>query len=313
MLPVGELLEVRQVHLHPRQQLVPLALVANLQQLLHHVIRELILHHRLERLVLVGGAQHLGDHDLPLLGAAVGEALLDDVARKLVLRQDDDLARERRQDLPPLVLAAVLEHVLHDVVPVLILRELHSLAKNLVHDPLRLLLRRAVLQHALDHPASVRVRGQRQHVTVEGRHDELYPRGGHPLDALLNHVVAVLIANASEHVPVELVHHRRLLSLVEHLQRLLNHPAAVHLQRQRQHVVLELAREEPSLLVRAVFQKLLNDVVSKDVGDELVRAGQHLGEHRRRHLGLRRLQLLLDEPAAVLVARKLHDVIREVG
>ena len=160
VLPVRKLLKVRQVHLHPRQQLIPLTLVANLQQLLHHVVGELILHHRLQGLVLVGGAQHLRDHNLPLLHAAVGEALLDDVAREFVLRQDDNLPRERRQDLPPFLLAAVLQHVLHHVVTVLILRQLSRLSQNLIHDPAHLLLRRAVLQHPLDHPAPVRVRGQ---------------------------------------------------------------------------------------------------------------------------------------------------------
>mmetsp|Transcript_27113 Transcript_27113/g.66501 ORF Transcript_27113/g.66501 Transcript_27113/m.66501 type:complete len:223 (-) Transcript_27113:664-1332(-) len=202
VLPVGVLLQVGQVQLHATQQLLALLLVAHLQQLLHHVVCELVLHHGLQGLVLVGEAQHLVDHDLALALPAVRQALLDHVGRELVLRQEHDLSCQRVQDPPPLVLPTVLQHVLHHIVAVLILGQSTRLAQDLVHDAGALLVVGAVLQHPLDDAAAVGVRGQGEHVAVEGGDDELDAGRGHTFDALLDHVVAVLILHAAQHVAV---------------------------------------------------------------------------------------------------------------
>ena len=60
-------------------------------------------------------------------------------------------------------LLSVLEDVLNDVVSVLVLQQLVRVLVQLLQDGRRL-LRLAVLQDALDHPAAVRVRRERVHL-----------------------------------------------------------------------------------------------------------------------------------------------------
>jgi len=170
-----------------------------------------------------------------------------------------------------------------------------------------------VYRTRLNHSAAVRVGGQRQHVAVERLDDELNLRRRHALDALLHDVVAVLVADAPRDVALELGDERALRVLVDHFERLLNHATSVHLQRQRQDVALELARDGVDLLRGAVREELLHDVVPEHVRHERVRGGEDLVEHELRVLRSRRLELLLNEPRAVLVAGKLHDVLREVA
>ena len=77
------------------------------------------------------GAENLPDHDLALLGAAVGEALLDDVTGEFVLRERHDLPRQRREHGLARCVVPVLKHVLHHVVPVLVARERAGGTQNL--------------------------------------------------------------------------------------------------------------------------------------------------------------------------------------
>ena len=62
-----------------------------------------------------------------------------------------------------------------------------------------------------------------------------------------------------------------------------------------------------------MLKELLDDVVAKDVGHQGVRRRQDLVED---HLLFSRsgpLQLLLDEPGAMLVLRELHHVVCQVA
>ena len=69
------------------------------------------------------------------------------------------------------------------------------------------LLNSAVLQDALYHPAPIRMRRQREHLTVERVHDVLQCHRVHTFDALLHDMVAVLILHTLEDVSVQLLDH----------------------------------------------------------------------------------------------------------
>ena len=62
----------------------------------------------------------------------------------------------------------------------------------------------------------------------------------------------------------------------------------------------------------AALEKLLRHVVAEDVRREVDGVGQHLRQRGGDLVARRALQPLLDEPAAMLVARELADVPRDV-
>mmetsp|Transcript_2753 Transcript_2753/g.6888 ORF Transcript_2753/g.6888 Transcript_2753/m.6888 type:complete len:321 (+) Transcript_2753:107-1069(+) len=133
VLPIGVLLQVVQRGLDAGQQLFALAVVTHLEQLLHDVVAELVLHHDLKRPVLVVVANDLGNEDLAVRVRAVLQALFDHVGRKLVLAHLHDLARQLRDDDGAVRRGAALQHVLHHVVAVLVLRELACRSQHLLH------------------------------------------------------------------------------------------------------------------------------------------------------------------------------------
>ena len=67
------------------------------------------------------------------------------------------------------------------------------------------------------------------------------------------------------------------------------------------------------LLCRAELEEFLDDVITKDVRHQTVGGGEDLLEHQLLLSGSGPLQLLLDEPGAVLVLAELHDVVGEVS
>ena len=67
------------------------------------------------------------------------------------------------------------------------------------------------------------------------------------------------------------------------------------------------------LLWRSELKEFLDDVVPKDVRHQTVGGGEDLLEHQLLLSGSGSLQLLLDEPGAVLVLAELHDVVGEVS
>ena len=66
------------------------------------------------------------------------------------------------------------------------------------------------------------------------------------------------------------------------------------------------------LLWRSELKEFLDDVVPKDVRHQTVGGGKDLLEDQLLLGGRCSLQLLLDEPGAVLVLAELHDVVGEV-
>ena len=62
-----------------------------------------------------------------------------------------------------------------------------------------------------------------------------------------------------------------------------------------------------------MLEELLDDVVAEDVGHEGVRGALDLREDHRLVRKIGALKLLLDEPRAVLVLRKLDDVAADVS
>ena len=66
------------------------------------------------------------------------------------------------------------------------------------------------------------------------------------------------------------------------------------------------------LLWRAEFKEFLYDVVTEDIRHQAVSGREDLLEHQLLLSRRGSLQLLLDEPGAVLVLAELHDVIRQV-
>ncbi len=133
----------------------------------------------------------------------------------------------------------VLKHVLNDVISVLVLQQLRRALVQLVQYGQHL-FGSAVLQDALDHAATVRVRGQAIHLTLERTDDELEIGRLHALDALLDDVIAVLILDALEDVALEFGDDQLLLIEGDALQGLLDHTTAVHLQGQRLHMRSQL-------------------------------------------------------------------------
>ena len=67
------------------------------------------------------------------------------------------------------------------------------------------------------------------------------------------------------------------------------------------------------LLWRSELKEFLDDVVPKDVRHQTVGGGKDLLEDQLLLGGRCSLQLLLDEPGAVLVLAELHDVVGEVS
>ena len=93
---------------------------------------------------------------------------------------------------------------------------------------------------------------------------------------------------------------------------LLNNTASVHLDRELGDVALHLVCQLLLLRLVAMLEELLDHVVAKHVGHQLKGVGVDLGEELGLLVAIRRLQLGLDEPRAVLVATKLHDVVVDI-
>ena len=77
-------------------------------------------------------------------------------------------------------------------------------------------------------------------------------------------------------------------------------------------IITHLVDQLGFLLWRSELEELLNDVVAEDVRHQTVGGGEDLLEDQLLLCGGGSLQLLLDEPGAVLVLAELHDVVGEV-
>jgi len=97
------------------------------------------------------------DENGPFGTSGVGDALLDDVRRELVLREGQHFPLNGGHNAELVFRFAMLENVLDDVVAVLVLNESFGVVVQFVQDGGRL-LGSAVFQNTLDDTASVRVR-----------------------------------------------------------------------------------------------------------------------------------------------------------
>ena len=92
------------------------------------------------------------------------------------------------------------------------------------------------------------------------------------------------------------------------VQELLDDPASVHLDGERVHVGEHRHQDAPLLLLTTVLHELLDDVVPKNVGHQGELGTRDLLPQPALLLVGRSLELLLDEPRAVLVLGELEDV-----
>ena len=97
-----------------------------------------------------------------------------------------------------------VQDMLHHIVAVLVHEQRLDVGVELLQDWLGL-LRGAVFEDALDHPTTVRMSREGEHLALECVNDELQATGLHGFDALLHHVVAVLIFDALKDGAVKLL------------------------------------------------------------------------------------------------------------
>ena len=75
---------------------------------------------------------------------------------------------------------------------------------------------------------------------------------------------------------------------------------------------MHLHRKRRLLSLTAVFEELLNNVVAKDIGHELERAGCDLVEHGL-FVGTRRsLKFLLNKARSMLISTKFDNMTKDV-
>ena len=190
------------------------------------------------------------------------------------------------------------------------------------------LLERAVFQHALDDSAPERVLRKHRSVAIKGVDDELdvLPIHSSPierarsvtnslarsnLDALLHDVVAVGVQHAMHHMALQLLHQRQLFIHASDFKRFLDHTTAVDLKGQRHQVGLDQVDETPLLVDRAVIQQFLDDVVPEHIDHQLQSIGQNLLEHYFLRLVISNLDLVLDEPRAILIPGEHREMTLE--
>lgn len=225
------------------------------------VVAVLIPHQRLQRTLSLVVQRRQARDDLPSLfvGAKL-DTLLDDVARKFVLREEHELRGDDGDDLGLVFLVALLNHMLRDVVAVLIHDQGKRASVQLVQDvrPRGLL---TMLEHALDDTAAVGMGGQTVDLACKGIDDELDVLLRDAFDGFLDDVIAILILDALENLMLEFFDEGSLLigqdvfeglrrlADVAHLARedgrnLLYDSASVHLQGQGQNTPSHLIRQD---------------------------------------------------------------------
>lgn len=188
-----------------------LVFIYNVQHLLHNVVGILVFHHCHEwarsgeekqrqkkfellasltgtHLPVRSGLKHLFNQNLTVLFAAIVDAFLDDVAREFVLAELQHLTMDFFNNNRFVLGSTALQDMLNDIVAILVLDELARASVKLIqqrslepcgcfrslsfHCPYRLEFS-TVLKHALDHSATIGMRCQIIHLTVECVNDKL--------------------------------------------------------------------------------------------------------------------------------------------
>ena len=123
----------------------------------------------------------------------------------------------------------------------------------------------------------------------------------HSFNALLDHMVAILVLHTFQNIAIQLLDDQLLLVKGDGFEGLLDNPASIHLEGQWLHVRPQLAHQLGLLLCRAKLKEFLDHIVAKHVGHQLVGSNENLLEDELLLPRSSSLQLLLDEPRAVLV------------
>mmetsp|Transcript_21722 Transcript_21722/g.47599 ORF Transcript_21722/g.47599 Transcript_21722/m.47599 type:complete len:265 (-) Transcript_21722:558-1352(-) len=248
-----------------------------------------------------------------LLRRGTLQGLLDHIAGVLVTGQRQNVLPDDVHDMLTITRStAMLHHMLHHIVSILIRGQLHTTLKDLIQQR-RDLHRSAVFDESLDHTAAVAMLGHARCLTKEGIHDETNAIRRKSLNALLNDMVPMLVFNALQDMALQLTDQQYLLLDGNGIQRLLNHSAPVHLEGKFQDLSHQLLRQDAALIRIAILEKLLDDIVAKDVRGQLVHLLENLFEGLLFLFFGGHLQLLLDQPGAILILRDLADVHRQLG
>lgn len=150
------------------------------------------------------------DDALALLDRGELDALLHNIAGKLLCSKADQVPGDDRNDLVAVALPTVLDDVLGDIVTVLVDNQVGSADMKLVKD-VRLGRLVTVFQHALDDPTAVWMRRQMVYLVGKGVDDERNVLSRDPLDSLLNHMITVLVLDAFQNLVLELLDQAGLL------------------------------------------------------------------------------------------------------
>mmetsp|Transcript_46948 Transcript_46948/g.102088 ORF Transcript_46948/g.102088 Transcript_46948/m.102088 type:complete len:289 (+) Transcript_46948:994-1860(+) len=122
----------------------------------------------------------------------------------------------------------------------------------------------------------------------------------------------MLVLHNPHHVAVQLPRQQDLLIELNTFQGLLKHPAAVHVLSESLNVAHKRGCQSSPLVGLATFQELLNHVVPEHMHGQLRGVGQQLLKSRILLGHSPRLQLLLDQPAPVLVKGQIQEILHEV-
>ena len=202
-------------------------------------------------------------HDLAHHGVAVRlelvavrralQALLHDVAGKLLRGELGVGARQPRHHLGVAPGQVQVEHVLHHVVPERVLRQRQGRRRDGLHQrpPLRVV---GVVHAPLQHAAAVPVRGDLHAVALGGVVHELILARAEPLQAPLHDVVAVQVLDERHHTRTQRRDQKRdLLGRARRLHQLLHRARAVRVERHGDEKRRSRARRRGVFLVARVF------------------------------------------------------------
>ena len=314
----------------------PLLVVRDVEGALHDVVGELVVDHLGEAELGVGDL----DADYPVqdhaFAALRGElkAFLDDVRAELVQAVGHDVVNDLIDDKALLLESAALQDVRDHVVPELVRRQLGYHAQDLVGDGLDLASGEP-FHDALHNAAPILVLAELGHLGPGQLDDEV----GHVVRGLgddpLDDVVTLRVVHAlDEHLLVQLAYEHALALLRQHVEGLLDHAAAVLVEGEVWHLLDDAIEQLVDALLAAILEDHLHHEVAKDIPHEALGRlgpvpGPTAGGGKGRCVdyvllvladlceegvpvlgGASALDLLLDEPRALLIATEVAGIAK---
>mmetsp|Transcript_14138 Transcript_14138/g.40690 ORF Transcript_14138/g.40690 Transcript_14138/m.40690 type:complete len:217 (-) Transcript_14138:104-754(-) len=162
----------------------------------------------------------------------------------------------------------MLEHALHDIVAVLVHRQALDIPEDFV-DQIGHLLLRALLQQALDDPATIHVSRHALSAVCKSLRYEVDGVTRHVLYHRLDHMVAMHVLDALQDLPLELGGNGHLRFRREKFEHLLNHTAAILVRGKIEHLTLHLVRESLPLVGSAALEQFLHHEVPEYVAGKV--------------------------------------------